>query len=397
LENLEELSLHQLNIERIEVVGNCCKRLKILYLQNNLIPRIENLKKLKELQYLNLALNNIKLIEGLDSCESLEKLDLTVNFVGVEVLAESMRNLKKNKRLRRLFLTGNPCCEFKGYRDYVVASLPWLEVLDGTKISKSERIVAMQELESIEKKLLSSSNHGESKETTDTAFTPENRVKWFKDEQEEEKRRKLEEEKSVQHMKPKNPLKEARKKMSEKVTSVPDGKLPPQRNMPKVKFEVEDEPENIIVTIHAPRFLDTSLIDVDIHPRWFQCMIKGKNLLLHTPEEVHPSKSKVKRLLHNGHLKLILPKVSPTIGPQNSSKKNKKSLDRKSGKNDTKKTKGLSGTVDIRNIVKEKATNEINSSELGFLSRQRIKEDTSAKDEEVPDDFEDDDEVPPLI
>jgi protein TilB len=54
-------------------------------LQNNIISKIENLNKLKELEYLNLALNNISKIENLEGCESLRKLDLTVNFIDVEV------------------------------------------------------------------------------------------------------------------------------------------------------------------------------------------------------------------------------------------------------------------------------------------------------------------------
>ena len=64
LEDLEEVSLHQLEIERLEGLG-ACKKLRILYLQNNIIPRIENLHHCKDLRYLNLALNNITLIEGL--------------------------------------------------------------------------------------------------------------------------------------------------------------------------------------------------------------------------------------------------------------------------------------------------------------------------------------------
>lgn len=32
---------------------------------------MENLSKLKELEYLNLALNNIHVIEGIEQCESL--------------------------------------------------------------------------------------------------------------------------------------------------------------------------------------------------------------------------------------------------------------------------------------------------------------------------------------
>lgn len=51
---------------RIEHLDRWCKRLKILYLQNNLIPRVENVARLKELQYLNLALNNVEKIENLE-------------------------------------------------------------------------------------------------------------------------------------------------------------------------------------------------------------------------------------------------------------------------------------------------------------------------------------------
>ena len=47
LATLEEVSLHQLNIEKIEFLGHMCKHLRILYLQSNLIARLENLHKLK--------------------------------------------------------------------------------------------------------------------------------------------------------------------------------------------------------------------------------------------------------------------------------------------------------------------------------------------------------------
>lgn len=72
---------------------------------------MENLNKLKELEYLNLALNNISIIEGIDGCESLKKLDLTVNFVDLEDLEESSMNVKRCESLRELYLTGNPCTE----------------------------------------------------------------------------------------------------------------------------------------------------------------------------------------------------------------------------------------------------------------------------------------------
>ncbi len=47
LSTLQELSLHQQNIERIDLLGHACRDLKILYLQNNLISRLENLHHLK--------------------------------------------------------------------------------------------------------------------------------------------------------------------------------------------------------------------------------------------------------------------------------------------------------------------------------------------------------------
>ena len=42
------------------------------------------------------------------------------------------------------FLTGNPCTDYDGYREFVIATLPRLQWLDGKEISKSERIVATQ-------------------------------------------------------------------------------------------------------------------------------------------------------------------------------------------------------------------------------------------------------------
>jgi protein TilB len=62
---LEELSLHQQDIEKIEHLDRWCKDLKILYLQSNLISKIENVGRLKKLEYLNLALNNVTKIENL--------------------------------------------------------------------------------------------------------------------------------------------------------------------------------------------------------------------------------------------------------------------------------------------------------------------------------------------
>lgn len=139
ISTLEELSLHQEDIERIEHLHNWCRNLKILLLQNNLIGKIENVFKLKHLEYLNLAINNVEKIENLEELESLQKLDLTLNFIGVLTSVES---LKENYNLKHLTLTGNPCTDFEGYRDYVIVTLPQLESLDGIEIKRSDKIMA---------------------------------------------------------------------------------------------------------------------------------------------------------------------------------------------------------------------------------------------------------------
>lgn len=58
-------------------------------------------------------------------CEDLQKLDLTANFIGE---LSSVKSLKKNIHLRELFLVGNPCTDFEGYREFVVATLQQLQV-----------------------------------------------------------------------------------------------------------------------------------------------------------------------------------------------------------------------------------------------------------------------------
>ncbi|KAK9845226.1 hypothetical protein WJX81_000521 [Elliptochloris bilobata] len=140
LATLEEVSLHQQGIERIEMLGHVCRALKILYLQSN------------ALEYLNVAINNITRVENLQRCEALAKLDLTVNFVGLAGLL-SVASLAANPALRELHLTGNPCTDWPGYRAFVVASLPQLARLDGEEVLPSERILAARALPGLRARL----------------------------------------------------------------------------------------------------------------------------------------------------------------------------------------------------------------------------------------------------
>lgn len=145
---LEELSLHEEDIEKIEHIQNWCRDLKILLLQSNLISKIENLHKLKKLEYLNLSLNNIEIIENLEQLESLTKLDLTLNFIGH---LQSVSNLRDNYNLRELILTGNYCSNYSGYRNFVIATLTQLKCLDGTEITRGDRILAQKEYDECHK------------------------------------------------------------------------------------------------------------------------------------------------------------------------------------------------------------------------------------------------------
>lgn len=136
--------MHQEDIEKIEYLQNWCRDLKILLLQSNLIAKIENLHKLKKLEYLNLAINCIERIENLEQLESLKKLDLTLNFIGE---LTSVENLRNNYNLKYLILTGNPCTEFKGYRDYIITILPQLQMLDDKEVKLSDKLKARNKFE----------------------------------------------------------------------------------------------------------------------------------------------------------------------------------------------------------------------------------------------------------
>nr|XP_043882665.1 dynein axonemal assembly factor 11-like [Solea senegalensis] len=358
--SLEEVSLHQQDIEKIEHLGTWCRELKILYLQNNLIDRMENLSRLKKLQYLNLALNNIEVIENLEGCESLQKLDLTVNFIG---RLSSVETLRHNVHLRELFLVGNPCAEFQGYRQYVVTSLAQLKWLDGTKISRSERIGACQGLEEVRRRVwvqedeylkrrkkekeeaerkgagedggneddasnaaVCSEEDEEQQEKefwhTPCSFTPESRLEAHR--HLEEKRR-AKEKSMVKTEKPSRTL----------ITV--DGRVL-NVNEPKLDFSLtEDEDNNSIVldlSVYRPspcpshRHMDSSLLDVDIQPTFARVSVKGKvieNLrsISHSsdgrmfqmvlPVEVRPDSSTALRSQTTGHLLLTMPRAKCEI------------------------------------------------------------------------------------
>ncbi|KAF7283499.1 hypothetical protein GWI33_000395 [Rhynchophorus ferrugineus] len=319
---LEELSLHQEDIEKIEHLNNWCKHLEILYLQSNQISKIENLNKLKRLKYLNLAINNVEIIENLEGCESLEKLDLTLNFIGN---IESVKSLKKNIHLKDLYLTGNPCSDFEGYREYIIAHLPQLESLDLKQISKSDRIKAQQHLKEIEKDIIHSQReylrfreeqkvrmrNNDKSHLTDDEFwhsvsenSPETRLGIAKRQKKRDANR---------------DISDARKTKRTVRLFNKDGR-PLNVNEAKLNFRLcDDDPQELVLDVGVYKFLDTNLIDIDLQPIYVKLTIKGKIFQIVFPEEIHVEKSTALRSQTTGHLVLKLPKlnVNNQIGRDN--------------------------------------------------------------------------------
>ncbi|RZC37238.1 tilB -like [Asbolus verrucosus] len=329
---LEELSLHQEDVEKIEHINNWCKEIQILYLQANLIPKIENLNKLKKLEYLNLAINNIEKIENLQRCESLEKLDLTLNFIGD---LESVCSLGNNINLKHLYLTGNPCCDFDGYREYVIAKLPQLETLDATEITKSERIKAKQNIGRVEEKIKEAQEkykkfRTEQKErlknSYDSSVSDED---FWKSTSENCPETRVEI--SRRSRKSKGPDNDENKNVKNQVSLFTKEGRPLNVNQAKLNFKFTDEdPAKFVLDlaiykyvmqfVQAVRFKSQFAAFKSYRTMQILITIKGKFFQIVFPEEILTDKSTAKRSQTTGHLVLEMPRAN--YKPIKSKKKN---------------------------------------------------------------------------
>ena len=330
ISTLEELTLHQEELVAIEpCLGTTCRKLKILYLQNNIISKIQHLHHLKDLEYLNMALNNVSKIEGLDKCEFLNKLDLTVNFVDVDELEASMDHLADREHLKDLYMMGNPAqANWPGFKNYVIARLPQLQFLDGEAITRSMQIIAKQQLPklAVELRSLAQEKRDEkaAKQPVDyrdidtdekAPYTPEVRMKMYEELAEE----KAEKENRELRRQPRerDHAGEQRKKVERVRQREEEGKIL-QCNEGKWEFHFDEESVkgSIILDLHVSRHLDSSLIDLDIHPAYVSVVIKSKVLRLKLPSEVNASLSTAKRSKVTGHLLIEMPKINenaPTL------------------------------------------------------------------------------------
>uniref|UniRef100_A0A182QFW7 Dynein axonemal assembly factor 11-like CS domain-containing protein n=1 Tax=Anopheles farauti TaxID=69004 RepID=A0A182QFW7_9DIPT len=363
---LEELSLHQEDIERIEHIGNWCRELKILLLQSNLIPRLENLNRLKKLEYLNLAINNIERIENLEALEALHKLDLTLNFIGE---LTSIENLRDNYNLRELFLTGNPCTDYPGYREYVITILPQLHHLDGQEITRSERLRASREFPTLRERIvqleaLHKIERDEQRVRVGQSIAEqEESVREPADDDEERKTTEFWQQKSEHCPETRNQMakfsRRGKDRAAANVAEKPNElkrnrKLfaecgrPYSLNEARLKFEFRDEPDRYELDLHVYKYLDTSLVEVDVQPNYVRVTVKGKVFQLALKQNVQTDRSSCQRSQTTGHLLLVMPKVNPERIVKAASNKRNDSFKPTDAQHS--KPSDLKGTVDIRNI-----------------------------------------------
>ncbi|KAH6601828.1 hypothetical protein BASA61_001721 [Batrachochytrium salamandrivorans] len=442
LSSLKEIALHQYDIERIENLDVYCRNLEILYLQCNQISKIENLHKLKRLSYLQLALNNIAKIENLELCESLRKLDLTVNFIDDPLDVEA---LKENLFLRELYLVGNPCAQVPGYREFVITTLPQLTSLDARDIEKSERILAAQEYPGIRSALVVRRNEKMAKSSGPAmlpteAFPLESALTTMdtrpdKDTHEENAKSQgdkllvtadtadtadltiatdslLEKTKRDYQSKPVPHTPEARLAAARDLAMLRENKA--NRGLAAFDDPLKKKKDSVLFSVDG-RFLETSLIDVDVHPTWVRVTIKGKILQLVIDQPVQTDSIVCERSKLSGQLAITMLRVN-VCGDLIDIRRQEREINKQmsavcakaaempvsgTGLSAGQPPKSRYARIDYRNIVKnnihEKA---MKRSQLTVSSAHEtgaiIDSPMIASDIIVDDDFADDPSVPPL-
>lgn len=313
LETLEEITLHQFDIERIELL-HFCPNLRILYLQNNQIRRIENLRH-THLVYLNLALNNITVIDerakrSLESCECLKKLDLTINFIAD---FSSISNLRGCYSLTELHLSGNPVSSEPNYREFTIQTLHLL-CLDGQKVYPSQKILASdvvvtdstctfpetqvkkEDLEKIDAMTVEEIQF--EFQNSKTSHDPHSRILAAR-------------QMAKLHPEPQKP--NFSNKDESKLQIIRRENIPIQCNQAKYKFVIIDEPV-LRLHVQVPLTISTELINIVIEDDAVAIRVCRKTLQLRL-EQIHSSASVVHRSSSTGEIVVYMLKKSESLDP----------------------------------------------------------------------------------
>ncbi|KAI8825985.1 uncharacterized protein EV422DRAFT_148800 [Fimicolochytrium jonesii] len=469
LSSLREVTLHQYDIEKIENLDLYCRHLEILFLQNNQISKIENVHKLKELKYLQLALNNVSKIENLEGCESLEKLDLTVNFVedplDVESLQgnEHLRELHlmgnpcaKKEGYREFVITALPQLQMLDGREItrterIEAAQVFEEIRarfvrersgskaesegskaesEGVDASGTSEVKKVEEAPDQQINAAPTTGHAQSSKSKveDVKELPESHGKGMVGASEEvvettedalEKKRWKFQNEPVPHT-PATRLEAARDLAEMKGTAIatttttpptppvltaPDGRVL-QKNQGKWTYHFSTTPTTVTLHVELSKFLDTSLIDVDVHPTWVRVTVKGKVLQLVMDEEVETANVICERSTVSGWLAVTMAKKS-AVGDivelrRREAVEREKEERRKRVEREREETKRvgekllLSGNVakkvDYTKIVEENAK----KAGAGVAWNGIYDRNFTVAPPEVPEGFRDDPDVPPL-
>jgi len=428
LANLKEISLHQQNIESINrALTRMCPELEILYLQHNLISKIENLRRLRDLDYLNMALNNVTEITGLERNEKLRKLDLTVNFIDLEGLL-TIERLRVNHQLEELYMVGNPCAEFQGYRLYVIGSLPQLTRLDGNQITASERIQANQQLPEIRARLVVAAKErvrakGGDPTLVGAELVPDQEVNsdgeeelygWSAeirtaDYKRDEKKKQKEKEEEEERQRQRDPMKAAEDEARLNRSFFRQDGTPRHINDGKWPTKVDDDFKgNIVVRIELPKFMDSSLLDMDVQPNYIRITVKkpekhDKYIQVPLPEEVRVDNSEAQRSQVTGELVITCPKLhydkseherqrgGLTEEGLSYGRKKDKEIATLDGKGKVAPGSSLKGSVRVSGMLADPAS--LSSSDIK-PAQAAVPGSKGKKDEDS--DFEDDPDCPPL-
>lgn len=307
LDTLEEIALHQYMIRKIELIGDVCRNLQILLLQNNKIRRIENLTTLKKLKYLNLAINRITKLENLAPLESLEKLDLTANYIHNYLDFVTIGHLT---RLTELYVVGNPLTTYPYWREYIITVLPHLEKLDGHEITRTDRIVA----NSIYNEHLN--------EIITMSFREKDLPQWDKDSDNSDyedrdaniKVKRAAEETATSEYRNKNILPEERRRPPRTVD--PNTGMVRQYNELGFGFQFDENASKneLCCKVMVPINMQTNLLDIDVDP--FSILLTSKEskkqMQIAWPYEVFTDSVVCRRITSTGALKIYARVVNPS-------------------------------------------------------------------------------------
>ena len=199
-----------------------------------------------------------------------------------------------------------------------------------------------------------------------------------------------------------DPLKKTKPKLA---LFAPDGRVL-QRNEGKHAFKWDIAAKTITLNVEISKFLDTSLIEVDVHTNWLRVTIKGKILQLLIEEDVQTEKVICERSRLTGQLAITMLKAVQHGDIEECRKMErleslKKEADEKtrlanvpkpSRQRKYEKLLEPREAVDYKNIINKNATiNKIASHAGKIMDAPVIKADMK-----IDQDFVDDPSVPPL-